>query len=161
MRVLWLTLVGLGVTAGVASAQLAAPHQSVDPGSSRSRALSSSSAEALVAGRPADALRMADQAVAADPSNPWSHYDRGAALTELGRTDDAVASFDAAQRSFSTADAWGKSIAMYGRADALSRAGRCTAARASYENYATFIERVDPAAAGLARRYATNCVYRR
>jgi predicted Zn-dependent protease len=153
MRVLWLTLVGLGVTAGVASAQLAAPHQSVDPGSSRSRALSSSSAEALVAGRPADALRMADQAVAADPSNPWSHYDRGAALTELGRTDDAVASFDAAQRSFSTADAWGKSIAMYGRADALSRA--------SYENYATFIERVDPAAAGLARRYATNCVYRR
>jgi hypothetical protein len=157
MRVVWLTLLGLGSMAGVASAQLAAPIQQVDPGSPRSRALSSSSAEALVAGRPQDALRMADQAIAADSANPWSHYDRAAALTELGRTNEAVAAFDAAQRSFSTADAWGKSIAMYGRANALARVGRCSEAKASFLNYATYVDRADPAAAGMARRYAAEC----
>jgi tetratricopeptide (TPR) repeat protein len=146
------------MTAAVANAQLAPPRQSVDPGSPRSRALSSESASALIANRPADALRMADQAIAADASNPWSHYDRAAALTELGRTDEAVAAYDAAQRSFSTADSWGKSIAMYGRANALSRAGRCTEARASFEAYATFVDRADPSSAGMARRYAADCV---
>jgi tetratricopeptide (TPR) repeat protein len=161
MRVVWLTVLGLGMAAGVARAQLAPPHHSVDPGSPRSSRLSSESAEALIASRPADALRMADQAIASDPSNPWGHYDRAAALTELGRTEEAVAAYDAAQRSFTTADAWGKSIAMYGRANALSRAGRCPEARTSFEAYARYVERADPSAAGMARRYAADCLPRR
>jgi tetratricopeptide (TPR) repeat protein len=107
------------------------------------------------------ALKMADQAIAADPQNPWSHYDRAAALSDLGRTDEAVAQYEVAQRSFSTQDAWGKSIAMYGKANALSRVGRCDEAKPAYEAYASFVERSDPGAAGLARRYAADCQPRR
>jgi tetratricopeptide (TPR) repeat protein len=161
MRVVWMTVLGLGMTAGVASAQLAPPHHSVDPGSPRSNVLAGSSAEALVAGKPVVALQMADQAIAADPQNPWSHYDRAAALSDLGRTDEAVAQYEVAQRSFSTQDAWGKSIAMYGKANALSRVGRCDEAKPAYEAYASFVERSDPGAAGLARRYAADCQPRR
>jgi hypothetical protein len=156
-----MAVLGVGLTAGVARAQLAPPLHSVDPGSPRSSALSSESAEALVANKPAVALRMADQAIAADPQNPWSHYDRAAALSELGRVDEAVAQYDVAQRSFSTQDAWGKSISMYGKANALARAGRCAEAKTAFETYATYVERADPGSAGMARRYAADCTARR
>jgi tetratricopeptide (TPR) repeat protein len=156
-----MAVLGVGLTAGVASAQLAAPTHAVDPGSPRSTGLSSQSAEALVAGKPVVALQMADQAIAADPQNPWAHYDRAAALSDLGRVDEAVAQYEVAQRSFSTQDAWGKSIAMYGKANALSRVGRCAEAQPAFEAYATFVEKADPGAAGLARRYAADCRPRR
>jgi len=161
MKVVWLAVVGVGMTAGVASAQLVPPHQAVDQGSPRSRTLSSESAEALIANKPAVALKMADQAIAADPQNPWGHYDRAAALSELGRVDEAVTQYDVAQRTFSTQDAWGRSIAMYGKANALARVGRCAEARPAFEAYATYVDRADPASAGMARRFAGECLPRR
>jgi len=153
----WVVLLGVGLTARVAGAQLMAPRQQVEPGSSQSRALASGAAEALVAGKPAEALQRADQAIAADARDPWAHYDRAAALTDLGRVDEAVAEFKVAQTSFSAQDPWGRSIAIYGRANALAQAGRCGEARPAFEEYAVFVERSDPPGAGLARSYATQC----
>jgi hypothetical protein len=146
--------------AGAAGAQLAPPRRPVDPGSPRSDQYSGSAAQALVRGLPQDALRLADTAVATDPANPWGHYDRGAALTSLGRTDEAVAAFRDAQRTFTAQDPWGLSIAIYGRANALARAGRCPEAQTAFEEYATYVARVDPRAATLAREYARDCVTR-
>ena len=161
MRVIWMAVVVLGMTTGTARAQLAAPRQAVDPGSSRSRELASQAGEALVGSKPADALKLADQAVAADARNPWAHYDRGSALVDLGRIDEAVAELKVAERSFSPADAWGKSIAIYGRANALAQAGRCSEAQPVFEQYAVFVERSDIRAAEMARGYAKACVSRR
>jgi len=156
-----MSVVGLGMMTTVASAQLAAPHHTVDQGSAQSRDLSGRASEALVRNNPGDALAVADRAIAADARNPWGHYNRGAALSDLGRVDSAVASFQAAQGLFSTEDAWGKSIAMYGRANVLAQAGRCPEARTAFEEYARYVERADAGAAALARRYARECQARR
>jgi tetratricopeptide (TPR) repeat protein len=157
MKRFWLTVFFAGLGGGVAWAQLVPPHQSVDPGSPRSSELSSQASEDLVRGRAAEALQAADKAIAADPRNPWGHYNKGAALTELGRTDDAVAEFTRAQQSFSTADAWGHSIAIYGRANAFAQVGRCAEAQPAFEEFATFVQSSDPRAAAMAREYAKNC----
>jgi tetratricopeptide (TPR) repeat protein len=159
-KMVWMAVLVGGVGMGVAQAQLAPPHRTVDPGSPQSVSLSSESGAALANGRSNDALALANKAITADPSNPWARYDRAAALTDLGYTDDAVAEFARAQQAFSTADSWGKSIAMYGRAHALAQAGRCPAAQAAYEEYAVFVERADPASAKMARTYARDCVPR-
>lgn len=161
MRVIGMAVLGVGLLVGTARAQLQAPHQAVDPGSPRSRDLTSQAGEALVHNDPAQALKMADQAIAADAENPWAHYDRAAALADLGRVDDAVAEFKVAQRSFSDADAWGRSIAIYGRANTLAQAGRCSEAQPAFEEYAVFVERSDPKGAEMARGYAKNCRPRR
>jgi tetratricopeptide (TPR) repeat protein len=161
MRAIWVTVLGLGMTASVAHAQLAPPRQAVDEGSSRSRELASRASESLTRQQPAQALQMAEQAIAADALNPWGHYNRAAALADLGRVDAAVADFQAAERLFSTADAWGKSISMYGRANVLAQAGRCSEAGPAFEEYARYVERADAGAAALARRYATECKPRR
>jgi tetratricopeptide (TPR) repeat protein len=161
MRVIWMAVAALGMATGMAHAQLAPPQRAVDSSSPRSSELSSQAAEALVRGKPADAVRLSDEAIADDARNPWAHYNRGAALTDLGRTNEAVAAFRVAQRSFSREDAWGKSIAMYGQANALAQAGRCAEARPFFEAYAAYVERVDGPAAGMARRYARECEPRR
>jgi tetratricopeptide (TPR) repeat protein len=150
-------VVSLGFFAGAAEAQLAAPQRQVDPGSPQSVRIAGQSAEALVQGRHQDALRIADSALASDANNPWAHYHRGVALSELGRTDEAVSSFRAAEQTFSPADRWGKSIALYGRAHVLDQAGRCAEAKAAYEQYATYVQDSDPPAAGMARSYASAC----
>ena len=146
-----------GLVAADAYGQLAPPRQSVDPGSPQSAALSSQSAQALVGGRPAEALRLADQAVATDVRNPWAHYDRAAALADLGRTDDALKEFKAAEARFSTDDPWGRSVAMFGRANLLAQAGRCAEAVAAFRDYARFVEQKDPGGAALARQQASAC----
>ena len=161
MRVIWMTVVALGMATGMARAQLAPPHRTVDPGSPRSGELSSQAAEALVRSEPAEALKLADAAIAVDARNPWAHYQRAAALTDLDRTGEAVTAFKVAQRSFSTADAWGKSISIYGQANALAQARRCSEAKPVFEEYAVYVGRADAAAAGMARRYAEECEPRR
>ena len=157
MRMVWVAGLLVGLASGGAWAQLAPPRQVVDPGSGASSGLSSQSAEALTHGQPANALTLADKAIASDARNPWGHYDRAAALADLGRVDEAVAEYKVAQQTFSDADAWGRSLTMYGRANVLAQAGRCPEARAAYEEYATFVERTDPHGADLARRYAQEC----
>ena len=156
----WWMVVGLVTGAFVASsaeAQLMPPRRAVDLGSPPSSALSSRSAEALIGGHPEDALRLANQAVAADGRNPWAHYDRATALADLGRVDEAVSEFQAAEQRFSQNDPWGRSVALYGRADLLARVGRCNEAAPVFREYAAFVESSDPQAAAMARDHARAC----
>jgi tetratricopeptide (TPR) repeat protein len=157
MKRFWLTVFFATVGPGIARAQLMPPHQAVDPGSAQSSELTSAASEALVGGHAADALAAADKAIAVDARNPWAHYNKAAALTQLGHIDVAVAEFFLAQQSFSAADAWGQSVALYGRANAFAQVGRCAEAQPAFEEYATFVEAADPQAAATARAYAKNC----
>jgi tetratricopeptide (TPR) repeat protein len=138
--------------------ELRAPQNvSVDPVTRQSSELASRAATAAINGQPQQALQLANQAIRADPRNPWPYYDKGMALAKLGEIDGAIAALYAAQQHFAPTDRWGKSIAIYGRAHALSQAGRCVEAVEAFAEYATFVSKNDPQAAEMARRYAANC----
>jgi hypothetical protein len=119
--------------------------------------LASRAAEGLVAGQPQEALRLAERSIAADGNNPWAHYDRAAALADLRRVDESIAEFKAAEARFSAADPWGKSVAMYGRANLLEQTRACAQAAVAFEEYASFVERLDRGAAAMARQHAASC----
>jgi Flp pilus assembly protein TadD len=161
-----LGIVGISAvgTARVASAQgnanapLEAPKNvTVEHSTPASRALSTQAAHAQMSGDPRAALTLAERAIAADPRDPWGHYNAADALARLGRTDEAVAAFGAAEERYVASDAWGRSVAIYGRAHALSEAGRCDEARREFVRYADFVRPHDPQAADLATSYATTC----
>jgi tetratricopeptide (TPR) repeat protein len=103
------------------------------------------------------ALALADRAVMVSPASPWAHYDRAVALQALGRMDDAVEELRQAERYFGDADARGRSLAIYGRARALTGAGRCAEAHVAYQEYADLVRVADPRAAEMALAYASNC----
>jgi tetratricopeptide (TPR) repeat protein len=140
------------VTAG---AEIRPPMQTTAPGPAAH--LTTRSVEAQLSGDSAKALTLAEKAIANDPNDPWGYYNRGDALRGLRRTDEAVAAFRDAEQRF-TADAWGKSVAIWGQANALAEEGRCDEAAPIYERYARFVERLDASAAALARQYAKSCV---
>jgi predicted Zn-dependent protease len=146
------------LTTGTAEAQLEPLHRAnADPGSPLSNALASDAAEAVVAGRAHHALRMAKIAIKADPSNPWGYYNMADALALLHRVDEAVVAFRQAEQHFSAADRWGKSIAIYGRANVLRQANRCEEAAGAFREYAAFVQKDDPGSADMARRYSIMC----
>jgi tetratricopeptide (TPR) repeat protein len=151
-----LALLGAG---GVARAdELAAPRNiNAEPWTRQSSELTTRSAKAQMQGQPQQALALADQAIAANPRDPWPFYGRGMALLALGQTDQAVASLGEAERRFGPNDRWGRSVAIFGRAHALAQAGRCAEAQQAYEQYAAFVESLAPDSARLARRYAAEC----
>jgi tetratricopeptide (TPR) repeat protein len=158
------TMLGIGLVwlmsagAGTARAELTPPHRiGAERGSRESVQLASRAAAAEIAGNSQEALRLADQAVAADVTNPWAHYDRAAALGQLGQTDRAVTAFRTAEQRFSPSDRWARSIAIYGRAHALDQARRCGDAKSAFAEYASFVEKDDPRSAALARDYAQQC----
>jgi len=161
MRWRWwmVTALGIGLSVQAARAdELHAPRNvNVEPTTPQSSNLGSRAAIADIQGNPRQAVALADQAIRADGHNPWPHYNKGMALAELGETDAAIASLYAAEQRFVPADRWGKSIAIYGRAHALSQAGRCTEAVQAFAEYASFVGKDDPQAAYLARRYAMDC----
>jgi tetratricopeptide (TPR) repeat protein len=143
---------------GKAEAQLEPLHRAnADPGSPLSNSLASDSAEAIIAGHPYRALRTAKIAIKTDPRNPWGYYDKADALTLLHRVDEAVAAFRQAEQHFSAADRWGKSIAIYGRANVLRQANRCEEAAGAFREYAAFVQKDDPGSADMARRYSIMC----
>jgi tetratricopeptide (TPR) repeat protein len=150
---------GLGLSVQTARAdELHAPRNvNVEPTTRQSSALASRAAAADMQGNPKQAVELANQAIRADPRNPWPYYDKGMALAEMGETDGALAALHAAEQRFSPADRWGKSLAVYGRAHALSQVGRCPEAVEAFAEYATFIGKDDPQAAYMARRYALDC----
>jgi tetratricopeptide (TPR) repeat protein len=148
----------VGLVATRAQAQLAPPVQTAAP--SAADKLASQSAEAELSGDHAKALDLADQAINADAKNPWGYYDRGDALGALHRMDDAMAAFRDAERRCSDSDVWGKSVAIWAQANVLSQVGRCDEALAIFERYASFVEKVDSAAAALARLYGKQCTRR-
>jgi len=138
-----------------AHAQLAPPLQSVAP--SGADKLASQSAAAQMAGDHEKALQLADEAIKADSKEPWGYYDRGDALASLHRLDDALAAFRQAAQRFSVADNWGKSVAIWGQANVLRQAGRCQDASPIFEQYASFVEKLDTDAATLARKSEKDC----
>jgi tetratricopeptide (TPR) repeat protein len=149
----------LMATAGAARAQeLRAPQNlNAVPWSRQSSELATRSAEAAIAGNPQESLALAQQAIRLTPQAPWPHYSKGMALSRLGRTDEAVSALSDAELRFAATDPWGRSVAIYGRANTLARAGRCAEARQAFEQYARFVEERAPNSAALARRYATEC----
>jgi tetratricopeptide (TPR) repeat protein len=152
--------VGLVVTlmTSGANAQLGPPQQTEAPGSAGK--YTTQSAEAEIAGDNAKALSLADEAIKADAKDPWGYYNRGDALRSLHRTEDAVAAFRDAEAHFPASESWGKSVAIWGQANAFSQEGRCPEAAPIYERYAVFVEQVDSGAAAFARRFGTHCISR-
>lgn len=123
--------------------------QSVDP-------LTSDVATAVVARDYSRALAVAQiPGATGGAQRPWLDYNRGVALAELKRTDEAVQAFKLAEQGFKQDhDTWGRSVAIYGRARALDTGGRCPAATKVYEEYAAFVPDVGSAEEALevARR---------
>jgi len=152
--------VGLAVvSARTARADELRPPQNVnaEPGNRQSSVLASQAATADMKGQKQQAVELANQAIRADPRNPWPYYDKGMALASLGETDAAIAALNAAEQRFTPSDRWGRSVAMYGRANAFTRAGRCVEAVQAFSDYAAFVQKDDPRSAEMARRYAMNC----
>jgi tetratricopeptide (TPR) repeat protein len=158
-RLLTAAAMMLMATAGAARAEeLRAPQNLYAvPWSRQSSELATRSAKAAIAGDPQQSLALAEQAIQLTPQAPWPYYSKGMALARLGQTDAAVSALSTAELRFSPADPWGRSVAIYGRANTLARAGRCAEARQAFEQYAKFVEERAPNSAVLARRYATEC----
>src|SRR5215831_14548928 len=99
MRWRWsVVALGLGLSVQAARAdELHAPRNvNVEPTTRQSSELSSRAATADMQGKPQQAVQLADEAIRADPHNPWAYYDKGMALAELGETDGAIAALYAA-----------------------------------------------------------------
>jgi tetratricopeptide (TPR) repeat protein len=160
MRLLLTTAAVMGVvTVAVARAEeLRAPQNvNAEHWSRESSELATKAARAAMRGEPQQSLALAEQAIQLNPQDPWGYYNKGMALARLGQTDAATSALSTAEVRFSTADRWGRSVAIYGRAHTLAGAGRCAEARQAFEQYAKFVEEQAPASAVLARRYATEC----
>jgi tetratricopeptide (TPR) repeat protein len=118
--------------------------------------LSGEAAMALSASDYSRALERAEQATRTDPTDPWPYYDRGTALVALGRTSEALVSFERSEGLFGP-NRWGRSISIFARARAYKLAGRCSEAARSFEQYAVLVQATDVRSAALARRYADDC----
>lgn len=155
----WMVALGVGLSLQTARAdELRAPRNvKAEPSTPQSNAMSTRAAIADMNGNPAAALNLANQGIRADPRDPWPYYNKGMALAELGETDAAIAALFAAENHFAASDKWGRSIAKYGRARAFRLAGRCVEAQRAFEEYAAFVDKDDPPAAKMARRYAADC----
>jgi hypothetical protein len=156
--VLATALVALSIVSSTARADLT-PRPYVDLSTPVARQVSelcTQSVRAILRGDPAGALRLAERAIALAANDPWAHYDRAVALGGLGRVDESVAEYRLAQARFGD-DAWGRSIAIYGRAHVLAEHQRCEQAEAAYEEYASFVAKAAPGAAEMALAYASDC----
>jgi tetratricopeptide (TPR) repeat protein len=141
-----------------AQAQLAPLLQSTLPTAADN--LASESAAAELTGDHDKALRLADDAIKADPKNAWAYYNRGDVLGALHRPDEAIAALENAERRFSAAELWGRSIAIWGQANVFYQLGRCQNAAPIFERYASLVEEVDKGAADVARQAAKYCTPR-
>ena len=162
MRRCWLTgavgvlLVGFGSIAG--AVQLRAPRNiQGTPASPESARLASRSAAARAGGQLDQSLALAEQGIRADADDPWPYYNKAMTLGQLGRADEAAAAFREAERRYFPRDLWGKSVAVYGRANTYAQAGRCAEAQQAYTEYASLVGGYDPNSADLVRRYEAEC----
>jgi tetratricopeptide (TPR) repeat protein len=114
----------------------------------------SDSVHAESAGDRPQALASAKAAIAADPNDAWGYYLLGDALVFMGRTDDAVASYEQAERTAPQSDPWAKSVAIWGAAHAFEEASRCADAAPLYQRDAALTAPLDASAAALAREHA-------
>ena len=152
------TCLGVAVPLAARADGLSAPKNvNAEPHTAQSAAMATRAAVADMNGNPEAALNLANQGIGADPRDPWNYYNKGMALSELRQTDAAIAALFAAENHFAANDKWGRSIAKYGRAHAFAVAGRCVEAKRAFEEYASFVDKDDPLAAKMARRYAADC----
>jgi tetratricopeptide (TPR) repeat protein len=122
-----------------------------------SEKLTTEAARALIAGKPELALERAEAAVKATPRSAWAQYQKASALSALRRWDDAVKAYDEALRTFARPDEWGRSVALWGRAEALREAGHCDEAKTSFNEYVALVASRDRKAADQANSQAAAC----
>ena len=100
--------------------ELRAPQKAnAEVSTTQSGPLTTRAAVADMQGNPEQARELANQAIRANPRDPWPYYNKGMALAQLGETDGALAALFAAEQHFAQTDRWGRSVAIYGRAHAL------------------------------------------
>jgi tetratricopeptide (TPR) repeat protein len=112
---------------------------------------------AVITGRYAEALSLADPIGDQAWQSGWFQYDKAVALAHLARTDEAVIGFRTAQERFASTDPHAMAIAIYGRARALDNAGRCTEAKRAYDEYARLVRSTSPSDAEMATSIANAC----
>ncbi|HLK93471.1 MAG TPA: tetratricopeptide repeat protein [Polyangia bacterium] len=122
----------------------------------QSAELTSRAATAAMNGNPQESLRLADEAIRADPKDPWAHYNKGMALGRMGELNGALAALFAAQQHFAPYDRWGQSVAAFGRAHLLAEAGQCPDARVAFQEYMN-LARGDQEGIALAQRLSRDC----
>ena len=161
-----LSLLGVGalgvalITSGgnARAVQLRAPQNVQGTAASQQSAqLASRSAAARASGQLDAALSLAEQGIHADGDDPWPYYNKAMTLGELGRVDEAAAAFREAEGRYFPGDLWGKSVAVYGRANTYAQAGRCAEAKQAYDDYASLVSQYDPKSADLVRQYEAEC----
>jgi tetratricopeptide (TPR) repeat protein len=119
--------------------------------------LSTAAGRALSVGDYAAALARADEGLALIPADPWLLYDKGAALADLERPDEALPLLHQAEQEFATTDVHGRSVASYRRALALEAAGRCNEERDELQHYASLVRPTQPHAAQQALTHLKYC----
>ena len=136
--------------------ELRAPqYVQAEPSTPQSMALTTRAAIADMKGNPQQARDLANQAIRADPRDPWPYYNKGMALAQLGEIDAALAALYAAEKHFAPTDRWGHSVAIYGRGSCAQPGGPlCRSASRRTPNTRPTSARTIPAAADMARRYA-------
>jgi tetratricopeptide (TPR) repeat protein len=146
----------VAVSGGLAQA---APSQSESARPAQAANLDGASraAEALSRGDNMEALSRADEAVRANPRSGWAHYNRAAALAGLNRIDEAVQAYDQATAAFAANDTRGRSLALWGKAHALYRVGRCNEASQAFSDYAKLVGPSDPQAVTMASDRTSSC----
>jgi tetratricopeptide (TPR) repeat protein len=117
----------------------------------------SDAAELLVHGDANGALDMATRALALNTSDPWAHYVKAVSLARLGRLDDAIAEFRAAELAFPPQERWSRATAIWGRANAFYQVGRCGEAKSSFGDYLKYVGKDDAAGAALAQKGIDGC----
>src|SRR5262249_5772050 len=101
------------------------------------------------------AVDIADKALASDPNNAWLHYDKGAALADLGQLDPAISELKLAQQKFS--DVHWKALSLYRIAIAEEHADRCTDAHRSLAAYLQLVRTSEPQSVEIARHEGNQC----
>jgi Flp pilus assembly protein TadD len=100
-----------------------------EPGRERGDLAMTELSSAIIEGRYAEALSLADRVPEPARSTAWFDYDRAVALAHLGRTGEAVTAYQRAEQKFGEqtgedAHGAGAAMAAYGRARALADTGR-------------------------------------
>jgi predicted Zn-dependent protease len=129
----------------------------VQAGKANPASVEEASAAALDRGDMRAVLELAAQGLATDPNDAWLLYDQGAALAQLGRLDEAVVALERAEASFRADAPWGRALASYRRALALTRLGRCGEAQLAVAHYATLMTELSRDVAADAQRAVAEC----